>query len=158
MFLDMAVPSHTPHLILAKRRRSGHTPISSLSPPPQTVLEISTGLSIHNNGLIGRRNGTLCVLPAFAVHLHGTSGAMLARGPVAQRQRRICPCRPEGGFCLLSSIRCRWGAYDPTLTCSANNMTDRPSVCILSLALKNPQYRRFWGVGVVLSFLAALGV
>lgn len=105
------------------------------------------GLLIHNNGLIGRRNGTLYVLPALSVDLLGTSRAMLARGPVAQRQRRICPCRPEGGFCLLSSIRSRWGAYGPTLTCSANNMTDRPSVCILSLALKKPQYRRFGGLG-----------
>lgn len=111
---------HTPHLILAKRLRSGHTPMSSLS--PQTVLEISLGLLIYNNGLKGRRNGTICVLPALSVALHGTSGAMLARGPVAQRQRRICPSRPEGGFCLLPSMRSP-GAYGPTLTCTAKNMT-----------------------------------
>lgn len=108
------------------RPRSGHTPISTLS--PQTVLEISMGLLIHNNGLIGRRNGTLCVLPTLSVDFHGTSRAMLARGPVAQRQRRISPSRPEEGFCLLSSIRSRWGAYGPTLTCSAMNMTGLLSV------------------------------
>lgn len=81
-----------PHSTLDLSQKAEEQPHSNkLSIPPQTVLEISMGLLMHNNGSIGRRNGTLYVLPALSVDLHGTSGAMLARGPVAQRQRRICP-------------------------------------------------------------------